>query len=46
MKKFFVIAVTGLFLFSTASCGTGRAHCDAYGDATTTTVEHDDLAEN
>ena len=46
MKKFFAIAITGLFFsFLMVACGTGKAHCDAYGDATIN-VDSNELAEN
>lgn len=45
MKKFFAFAFTGLLLTVMASCGSSKAHCDAYGDASTT-IEESDLAEN
>ncbi len=35
MKKVFSAILAGFLLVAiTASCGSGRAHCDAYGDAT------------
>jgi hypothetical protein len=46
MKKFISAAFLGLFLVAiTASCGSSRAHCDAYSDASTTTIEQDDIAQ-
>lgn len=45
MKKFMALAFTGIFLSLLASCGSSKAHCDAYSDATTT-IEESDLAEN
>ena len=44
MKRFFVLTVLGLATFAISSCGSGKAHCDAYGD---NYVEmENDLAEN
>lgn len=45
MKKFMALAFTGIFLTLIASCGSSKAHCEAYGDATTI-IEDSDLAEN
>lgn len=45
MKKFLPLTFAGLLLLAiTISCGSSRAHCDAYGDSSTT-IEHDDLAQ-
>lgn len=47
MKKLLPIAFSGVLLLAvTAACGSStKAHCDAYGDASTTTIENNDLAE-
>lgn len=45
MKRFLPWAFVGLFFVSLASsCGSSKAHCDAYGD-NSTKLEHDDLAK-
>lgn len=45
MRKFFIFTTTFLFFtLALIACGTGKAHCDAYGDATNT-IEESDLAE-
>lgn len=46
MKKFFVIAVLGLTTLAISACGSGKAHCDAYGDNHINIEEESDLAEN
>jgi hypothetical protein len=47
MKKLLPLAFSGvLFLAVSTACGSSsKAHCEAYGDASTTTIEHDDLAQ-
>ena len=44
MKRIMPWAIVGIFLVSLASCGSSKAHCDAYGD-NETKIEHDDLAQ-
>lgn len=45
MKKLLPLAFFGvLFLAVSSACGSSKAHCEAYGDASTT-IEHDDLAQ-
>jgi hypothetical protein len=45
MKRLFSFAIIGMFLAAVlSSCGSSKgAHCDAYGD-TTTSVEESDVA--
>jgi len=45
MKRLFSFAIIGMFLATVlSSCGSSKgAHCDAYGD-TTTSVEESDIA--
>lgn len=46
MKKLLPLAFFGvLFLAAASSCGSSKAHCEAYGDASTTQIDHDDLAQ-
>ena len=44
MKRIMPWAIVGLFFVSLASCGSSKAHCDAYGD-TETTIENNDLTQ-
>ncbi len=45
MKKIIFGALLGLFFLAiTTSCGSSRAHCDAYSDASTQ-LEQDDIAQ-
>lgn len=44
MKRFLPWAFVGIFFVSLASCGSSKAHCDAYGD-NSIELEHDDLAQ-
>ncbi len=44
MKKLMPWALVGLFFISLASCGSSKAHCDAYSD-NSTEIEQNDLAQ-
>ena len=45
MKKFLILALLSLTTVAISSCGSGKAHCDAYSD-NYISVEENDLADN
>lgn len=46
MKRIMPWAIVGLFFISlVSSCGSSKAHCDAYSDTNTTQTQQNDLAQ-
>lgn len=45
MKKYLILALLSLTTAVMFSCGSGKAHCDAYGD-NYINMEESDLADN